>query len=40
MTAIAPFRYLVVYPALTRRWERAWLDRNHAEAAYDEGMSR
>ncbi|MER7208207.1 DUF2867 domain-containing protein [Streptosporangium sp. NPDC000239] len=29
MAAIAPFRYLVVYPALTRRWERAWCD--HAE---------
>ena len=24
MAAIAPFRYLVVYPALTRQWERAW----------------
>lgn len=27
MAAIKPFRYLVVYPALTRRWERAWRDR-------------
>ncbi|TDD63382.1 DUF2867 domain-containing protein [Kribbella antibiotica] len=27
MAAIAPFRYLIVYPAMTRRWERAWLDR-------------
>ncbi|WP_405056744.1 DUF2867 domain-containing protein [Kribbella sp. NBC_01505] len=27
MAAIAPFRYLVIYPALTRRWEQAWLDR-------------
>ncbi|MEU8526698.1 DUF2867 domain-containing protein [Streptomyces sp. NPDC048629] len=26
MAAIAPFRYLVVYPALTRQWERAWLE--------------
>ncbi|MGX1501727.1 UNVERIFIED_CONTAM: hypothetical protein RKD43_000352 [Streptomyces graminofaciens] len=26
MAAIAPFRYLIVYPALTRQWERAWLD--------------
>ncbi|WP_435603044.1 DUF2867 domain-containing protein [Streptomyces sp. bgisy130] len=26
MAVIAPFRYLIVYPALTRRWERAWLD--------------
>jgi hypothetical protein len=31
MAAIAPFRHLIVYPALTRHWERAWLDRNHAE---------
>lgn len=28
MAAIAPFRHLVVYPALTRQWERAWLDRH------------
>ncbi|MGK5554170.1 DUF2867 domain-containing protein [Actinomadura kijaniata] len=27
MALIAPFRYLVVYPALTRQWERAWRDR-------------
>ncbi|TCO65715.1 DUF2867 domain-containing protein [Actinocrispum wychmicini] len=27
MAAIAPFRYLVVYPALTRQWERAWRER-------------
>ncbi|MEU0467644.1 DUF2867 domain-containing protein [Amycolatopsis sp. NPDC006131] len=27
LTVIAPFRYLVVYPALTRQWERAWLAR-------------
>lgn len=24
MAAIAPFRYTIVYPALTRQWERAW----------------
>jgi hypothetical protein len=24
MACIAPFRYLIVYPALTRQWERAW----------------
>jgi Protein of unknown function (DUF2867) len=24
MAAIAPFRYLIVYPAMTRQWERAW----------------
>ncbi|GAB2482135.1 DUF2867 domain-containing protein [Nocardiopsis aegyptia] len=28
MAAIAPFRHLVVYPALTRQWERAWLHRD------------
>jgi hypothetical protein len=28
MAAIAPFRYLIVYPALTRQWERAWRNRN------------
>lgn len=27
MAAIAPFRHLIVYPALTRQWERAWRDR-------------
>ncbi|MGW1375028.1 DUF2867 domain-containing protein [Streptomyces sp. NPDC002446] len=27
MAVIAPFRYLIVYPALTRQWERAWRDR-------------
>ena len=31
MAAIKPFRYLMVYPALTRTWERAWLD--YIEAA-------
>ncbi|MFE3453913.1 DUF2867 domain-containing protein [Nonomuraea sp. NPDC059194] len=38
MAAIAPFRYLIVYPALTRQWERAWRDRNQAE--HEEGTSR
>ncbi|WP_283135882.1 DUF2867 domain-containing protein [Rhizohabitans arisaemae] len=33
MAAIAPFRYLIVYPALTRQWERAWRDRTHEEGA-------
>jgi hypothetical protein len=28
MAAIAPFRYLIVYPALTRQWEQAWCDRD------------
>ncbi|GAA3975205.1 hypothetical protein GCM10023085_67110 [Actinomadura viridis] len=27
MAVIAPFRYLIVYPALTRQWERAWRNR-------------
>lgn len=27
MAAIKPIRYLVVYPAMTRRWERAWRER-------------
>ncbi|WTX00765.1 DUF2867 domain-containing protein (plasmid) [Streptomycetaceae bacterium NBC_01309] len=27
MGFIAPFRYLIIYPALTEQWERAWLDR-------------
>lgn len=26
MAGIAPFRYFLVYPALTRQWERAWRD--------------
>ncbi|QYG95644.1 DUF2867 domain-containing protein [Iamia sp. SCSIO 61187] len=29
MAAIKPFRYLIVYPALTRQWERAWRERAH-----------
>jgi hypothetical protein len=28
MAAIAPFRHLIVYPAMTRQWERAWRDRH------------
>lgn len=27
LAAIKPFRYLIVYPAFTRKWERAWLNR-------------
>jgi hypothetical protein len=30
MAAIAPFRYIIIYPMLTRRWERAWLERDAA----------
>ena len=34
MAAITPFRYRIVYPALTRQWERAWRERpGHASAA-------
>ncbi|MFI9559334.1 DUF2867 domain-containing protein [Nonomuraea endophytica] len=29
MAAITPFARLIVYPALTRRWEAAWRDRAH-----------
>jgi Protein of unknown function (DUF2867) len=28
MAAIKPFRYLIVYPAMTRKWERAWRNRD------------
>lgn len=28
MAAIKPFRYTVVYPAMTRQWERAWRNRD------------
>lgn len=27
MAFIKPFRHLIVYPAMTRRWEQAWRDR-------------
>lgn len=30
MAAIKPFRYLIVYPAMTRQWERAWRDHGRA----------
>jgi Protein of unknown function (DUF2867) len=35
MAFIAPIRYLIVHPALTRQWERAWRDRTRllAQAA-------
>lgn len=28
MAAIKPARYLIVYPSLARKWERAWLNRD------------
>jgi hypothetical protein len=41
MAAIAPFRHLVVYPALTRAWERAWLLRDgDASTTPREGQNR
>jgi hypothetical protein len=33
MALIAPFRYLIVYPMLTRQWERAWRERGVRTAA-------
>ncbi|GAA4975435.1 DUF2867 domain-containing protein [Kineococcus glutinatus] len=39
MAAITPFRYLVVYPAMTRRWERAWRD-HRDRAQRDPGLGR
>lgn len=37
MAAIKPFRYLVVYPALGRQWERAWRERaRHVDTAIGE----
>ncbi len=30
LAAIAPFRHLVVYPAMTRQWEQAWTRRQPA----------
>ncbi|WP_017601371.1 DUF2867 domain-containing protein [Nocardiopsis lucentensis] len=33
MAAIAPFRHLIVYPALTRQWEAAWRDRDRPRPA-------
>lgn len=31
LAAIAPLRYRIVYPALTRHWERAWRERSTAQ---------
>jgi len=39
MAAIAPFRYLIVYPALTRQWEGAWRDRHVTNAAHEDGRA-
>ncbi|WP_206515617.1 DUF2867 domain-containing protein [Georgenia faecalis] len=37
MAAIKPFRYLIVYPALTRKWERAWRERDRLVLGPDAG---
>ncbi|QKW05339.1 DUF2867 domain-containing protein [Streptomyces sp. NA04227] len=37
MAFIAPFRYLIIYPALTRQWERAWRDRTRLLAGTTPG---
>jgi hypothetical protein len=37
MAAIKPLRYLIVYPAMTRRWERAWLEHASAPATDSAG---
>ncbi|MGV9779547.1 DUF2867 domain-containing protein [Streptosporangium sp. NPDC003464] len=37
MAFIKPFRYLIVYPAMTRRWERAWRDRDRAAVVHEGG---
>lgn len=39
MAAIRPFRYLIVYPALTRQWERAWLDHGRPARAAAGGVA-
>jgi hypothetical protein len=38
MAAIKPFRYVIVYPALTRQWERAW--RDHCRGDNSGGATR
>ena len=38
MSAIKPFRHLIVYPALTRQWERAW--RDHGRGNDRDGAAR
>ncbi|MGW0535361.1 DUF2867 domain-containing protein [Streptomyces sp. NPDC003032] len=39
MAAIAPFRHLIVYPALTRQWERAWRERGRAPHSEERGVT-
>jgi hypothetical protein len=45
MAAIKPFRYVIVYPALTRQWESAWRDHGpgadpHGATGSAQGMER
>jgi hypothetical protein len=40
MAGITPFRYLIVYPALTRQWERAWRDRDRVRLRDENGERR
>ncbi len=37
LAAIKPFRYLIVYPAMTRKWERVWRDLAAAAPSIREG---
>ncbi|RJO74104.1 DUF2867 domain-containing protein [Nocardia panacis] len=36
MAGIAPFRYLIVYPAMKKQWERAWRNRPQANNRREE----
>ncbi|MFI2285710.1 DUF2867 domain-containing protein [Nocardia beijingensis] len=36
MAIIAPFRHLIIYPAMTRQWERAWRVRKDLAAQHSE----
>ena len=40
MAAITPFRHLIVYPALTRQWERAWRERDRGSVRERDAESR
>ena len=40
MAAIQPFRHLIVYPALTRRWESAWAERDSSPGGLARGLKR
>ncbi|MER6948454.1 DUF2867 domain-containing protein [Nonomuraea sp. NPDC000554] len=40
MAFIKPFRYLIVYPEMTRQWERAWRDRYRLVSRIDDHTAR